>query len=356
MNNFTLWSNNKSQDFWFFDSVIGEQLNIGGTEFLIHKYKGTYNQGSDDKTQPDYDFMNELNIQDMLLLENRDRCYDENVYTMKGITEVEQNDFDLTQWGIMGTADTIFVEFHITTMLKIVGRKIMAGDVIEAPFLQDDFMMSLDDIQEFGKPIPKLYKVEDASRAKDGYDPTWRPHIWRVKMSPLTDSQEFRDILGDGDQESDLKNLISTHGIEVKINDAIVAQAEAVVPNRNFEHAHLYVNGVNENGIPYLLMADGIPPNGAELVGRGEQFPAGAAVGSWFLRTDYEPHVLFKKEETKWVRTEVDYRHKFMVANRVLEKFINNNNTVNTSDGPKSSKQAVSKVLAPRIKPEIDNE
>lgn len=356
MSGFSLWSNNRSQDSKYYDSIIGEQIDIGGTEFLVHKYIGTYNQGLDDKTQPDYDVLNELNIQDMLYLENRDRIYDENVYTMKGIMEVDQNDFDLTQWGLMGTADTIFVEFHITTMLKIVGRKIMSGDVIEVPFLRDDFMLSDDDIQDFGKAVPKIYKVEDASRAKDGYDPTWRPHLWRIKMSPITDSQEYRDILGDGDQAEDLKNLISTHGVEMRINDAIIAEAEAQVPNRNLEHAHLYVNGLNENGIPYLLMADGIPPNGAELVGRGDQFPADAMVGEWFLRTDYEPHVLFKREETKWARIEVDYRHKFMVANRVLERFINNNNKVQTNEGLVDSKQAISKVLAPRIKPEIDNE
>lgn len=356
MTGFTLWNANKSQDFRFFDSIIGEQINIGGTEFAIHKYKGTYNQGSDDKTQPDHDFMNELNIQDMLLLENRDRCYDENVYTVKGIMNVEQNDFDLTQWGLMGSADTIFVEFHISTMLQIVGRRIMSGDVIEVPFLRDDFMIPDDQIQDLGKSVPKIYKVEDASRAKDGYDPTWRPHLWRVKMSPVTDSQEFRDVLGDGDQDTDLKNLISTHNITMQISNAIQAEAEAQVPNRNFEHAHLYVDGVNENGIPYLLMADGIPPNGAELIGRGDQFPPNVVDGTWYLRTDYEPHVLFKKEGTQWTRMEVDYRHKYMVANRVLERFINNNNKVQTNDGLKDSKQAISKVLAPRIKPEIDNE
>lgn len=356
MNSFSMWSNNKSQDYLYYDSVIGEQIEIGGTEFLVHKYIGTVNQNLDDKTQPDYDELHEFNIQDLLFLENRDRLYDENVYTIKGLTEVEQNDFDLSQWGIMGTADTIFVQVHITTMLKVVGRKIMAGDIIEAPFLRDDFMIALDDIQDFGKSIPKLYKVEDASRSKEGYDPTWRPHLWRLKISPITDSQEYRDVLGDGDEESDLKNLISTHGIEVRINDAIMSEAEAQVPNRNMEHAHLYVNGQHENGLPYLIMADGIPPNGAELVGRGDYFPAEADVGSWFLRTDYEPHVLFKKEESKWVRTEVDYRHKMMAANRVLERFINNSNKVETSNGLVDSKQAISKVLAPKIRPEVDND
>ena len=351
----SLSSGTGNKDTSFFDSVISEQINIGGTEFLIHKYVGTYNQGADDKTIPDYDYMNELQIQDLLLLENRDRCYDPNIYSIYGLTEVEQNDFDLSQWGIMGSADTIFVEFSISTMLTAIGRKIMSGDVIEVPYLRDDFMMSSDNIQQFGKSIPKLYKVEDASRAKDGYDPTWRPHLWRIKMSPITDSQEFRDILGDGDLADDLKNLVSTHGIEMRIHDAIVGEAESQVPNRNLEHAHLYVDGQHENGLPYLLMADGEPPNGAELVGRGDYFPAQAMDGTWFLRTDYEPNVLFKYESTKWVRTEVDYRHKFSVANRVLERFINNNNQVQTVDGMVSSRQAISKVLAPRVKPEIDN-
>ena len=57
---------------------------VGGTDLNLHKYIGPYDQGETNKdgdaspTQPNYSGseINELTIQDLLFLENRDRKYD----------------------------------------------------------------------------------------------------------------------------------------------------------------------------------------------------------------------------------------------------------------------------------------
>ena len=54
--------------------------------------------------------------------------------------------------------------------------------------------------------------------------------MWRVKLGPITDSQEYRDILGTGEEEEDLRNLISTYQSSININDKLLEQAERDVP------------------------------------------------------------------------------------------------------------------------------
>lgn len=358
----SLWKPKKGNDYKFFDRLIAEQFRIGGTSFLIHKYLGVHKQDDiGDLTLPAHDSdTNVTDIQDLLLLENRDRHYEPNVFDLRGSYTLQENDFDLSQFGLFLSSDNITVEFHTNEMIGIMGRKLMSGDVIELPHLLEFDTLADDPECDPNMPIPKLYKVDDASRSTSGYSPTWFSHIWRVKMSPLTDSQEFRDILGDGDNATpegfcnsgdDLKNIISTFNDEIRISDAIMAEAERQVPNRNLEHAHLYVMPENENGLPYLFLSDGIPPNGAELIGRGDRFPLSFDIDDWFLRTDFEPNVLFQRAESSWDRKEVDYRKKFETADRILETFINNRNKVQLSSGEIDSKIAISKVAASKKRP-----
>jgi hypothetical protein len=63
----SLYRPNKQNDYRFFDRTISEELRVGGTDLYIHKYLGPTNQGpSIDYTQPEYDSLNPLNIQDLL--------------------------------------------------------------------------------------------------------------------------------------------------------------------------------------------------------------------------------------------------------------------------------------------------
>jgi hypothetical protein len=68
--------------------------------------------GNFDATQPTYETVDVLNIQDLLLLENRDRIYDPDVYVIRGVYNTQDVDFDLTQFGLFLNNDTIFMTFH----------------------------------------------------------------------------------------------------------------------------------------------------------------------------------------------------------------------------------------------------
>lgn len=377
MTRLSLWNIRKDKDYEFFDKTLSDMFYVGGVGVLVHKYIGPQPQGgSDDLTQPDVPDPLETTIQDLLLLENRDRKYDKNVYELRGVYNAQDNDFDLSQFGLFLSADNLFFAFHINDMIDIMGRKIMSGDVLELPNLRDDTLLSQDPDQQFGPVIPKLYKVDDTGRDAQGFSSTWYPHTWRVRISPLSDSQEYRDILdqaansfgdptaggednsvGTNDAGQTLRDLISTFPDELEISNSIIAEAERQVPNRNLEHAHLYVSEQNENGIPYLFMTDAEPPNGATLLGSGNEFPAMPADGSWFLRTDYSPNVLYKREGPRWVRKEADYKEKWTTANRTLCKFISNTGKVGTQNrGIIDSKQGIKELLSPlnrsKIKPE----
>ena len=95
----SLWRQEKSNDYNFFDSNIREQFEVGGTAFLVHKYLGPENVGEqNDPSQPNHyastNGASEVTIQDMLLMENRDRKYDPDIYELRGLYNVSDNDFD----------------------------------------------------------------------------------------------------------------------------------------------------------------------------------------------------------------------------------------------------------------------
>ena len=74
-------------------------------------------------------------------MENRDRKYDPDVFELRGVYNVSDNDFDLTQFGLFLTNDTLFISFHINDMVERMGRRLMPGDVIELPHLRDELYL-----------------------------------------------------------------------------------------------------------------------------------------------------------------------------------------------------------------------
>jgi hypothetical protein len=119
----------------YLDRIISEQYTVGGVDLYVHKYLGpqTGDVGDADATLPVYDTQNPLFIEDLLLLENRDRAYDPDVYVMRGVYRQQDIDFDLTQFGLFLSNDTVFITFHYNDMIDTLGRKLMVGDVIEIP-------------------------------------------------------------------------------------------------------------------------------------------------------------------------------------------------------------------------------
>ena len=179
----------------------------------------TSDAGLNDATQPAYATVSEQNIQDLLFLENRDRKYDTSVYNIRGVYNTGDIDFDLSQFGLFLQNDTLFITFHLNDMVENMGRKIIAGDVLELPHLMDFYPLDANIA-----PLRRYYVVQDAARASEGYSPTWWPHLWRAKCIPLVDGQEYRDILkqdagaGDG---STLQDFLSSYNKEIAINDGL---------------------------------------------------------------------------------------------------------------------------------------
>lgn len=363
----SLWRPNKGNDYKFFDRRISEMFTVGGTDVYVHKYLGPMT-GATSVSATEPGFLNDSvkNIQDLLFLENRDRKYDQNIYSIRAIYRISDNDFDLTQFGLFLTGDTVFMVFHLNDMIDTLGRKIMAGDVMELPHLKDYYPLD-DDIPV---ALKRFYVVQDSTRSAEGFAPTWYPHLWRVKLAPLVDSQEYKDIIdnikydsdGDGIEDSPISDLLSTLDKYTEINDAIVQRAEEEVPASGYDTSWIYTAPVTEDGRPGdpagldassisedasesltdttagtvppsqkvtgYLTSDALPPNGAQ-VAAGIAFPASAATGAFYLRLDYVPNRLFRYDGRRWVRVEDSVRTNLTpgIGNKTQRSgFINNQN------------------------------
>ena len=346
----SLWNPVKKNDYKFIDRIVGEHIHAGGTGVHVHKYLGVHaeNDGKDPTRPSSADNNSEVFIQDLLFLENRDRKYSKDIFELRGQYNIQDNDFDLTQFGAFLANDTLFMNFHIESMVEAVGRKLMPGDVLELPHLRDDLLLGSEEA------IDRYYVVQEGSRPAEGYDPGWWPHLWRVKLGPISDSQEYRDILGTGEEEGDLRTLISTYQNEIQVNDAILEQANNDVPYdpQYRETAHLYYDESvkDKPAVGVGTWAGGDAPNGISVVGSGEKFPtSGINDGDYFLRTDFQPNRLFKKKGTRWIRISDDNQSQWAAANKILTSFINNDNFSVANDGEVTEEKTnLSKVVKPR--------
>ena len=371
MSRLSLYRPEKSADYEFLDRIILEQFSVGGTDMNLHKYLGpkTPQTGESTADQPAYDVVKETNIQDLLFLENRDRKYDQDVYTIRCAYTVQDNDFNLSQFGLFLSNDTIFITVHINSSVKTIGRKILSGDVIELPHLKDEYALN-----DFDSALKRYYVVEEVTRPSEGYSQTWYPHLYRLKLKQIYDSQEYSDILdlpaAEG-SENTLRDLLSTFETEMNINNAVVAQAEADAPFSGYDTAHYYTLAVDERGRPAVvqsddsteiaatpvrkgysgyLMGDGIAPNG-EQFGTGIGFPQDSQAGDYFLRIDFMPNRLFRYDGRRWVKVEDAVRMTMTNgADRQTQKgtFINNTTVSDICDDPVEERQSLSKALRPR--------
>ena len=385
----------KGNDYKFFDRNIREMFTVGGTDLHLHKYLGPYDQGDTQKdgeaspTQPNYagSEINETTIQDLLFLENRDRKYSSDVYTVRGIYNVQDQDFNLSQFGMFLSNDTLFLTVHLNDIVERIGRKPMSGDVIEFPHMKEDY--SLD--ESIPIALKRYYVVEDVNRAAEGFSATWWPHLLRLKMKTLVDSQEFRDVIGDATTTGSVASYMSTYNREKTINDQVVAQAESDAPKSGFNYKQYYVAPIDERGnirtenvnteeqrassdatvnatidtpasshYGFYLDGDAIQnadgtvsgvPNG-NPAGFGISFPtSGVDQGDYFLRTDFLPNRLFRYDGNRWVKIEDSVR--ITTTNndsRANYKtgFVNNTSEATINGLTTKQRQSLSEALKPK--------
>ena len=383
----SIYKPEKGNDYKFFDRNIKEQFSVGGTDIYLHKYIGPYDQGATNKdglaspTQPNYSgTTSETTIQDLLFLENRDRKYSSDVYVVRGIYNVQDIDFNLSQFGMFLQNDTIFMTVHLNDIVERIGRKPMSGDVIELPHMKDDF--SLD--ENIPIALKRFYVVEDVNRAAEGFSQTWWPHLLRLKLKTLVDSQEFRDVIGDAETTGSLASYMSTYNKEKEINTAVVQQAEADAPKSGFNYKQFYVAPIDERGnirtdnvnsdgsvatdktvnavidtpasshYGFYYNGDGVPPNG-NPAGFGTSFPTtNVDKGDYFLRTDFLPNRLFRFDSVRWVKVEDSVRLTMSntdTKNTFKSQFVNSSGTTTINGLTVEQRQS----LTDALKPQADN-
>jgi len=366
----SLYHPEKGNNYKFIDKTIWQMFQVGGTDVLVHRYlgPGTAIQGNTPST-PVYDTADPTQIQDMLFLENRDRKYDPDVYILRGVYNMQDIDFNLSQFGLFLQNDTVFMTFHINDTVEKLGRKIIAGDVIELPHLKDEY--ALNDLQF---ALKRFYVVEEVNRAAEGFSLTWYPHLYRAKCKPLVDSQEFKQILdavqtdANGDPtNTTLRDIMSTYEKEMQITAGVLDQAEADAPKSGYDTTTYYhlqkgpdgkpqllsadlenvnitddqIQATDENGAPLFdsegnpiyagvtadqtymsierggygeinggndtWLDDAIPANGARFTA-AIAFPTNPQIGQFCMRTDYQPTRLFRYNGTRWIKIEDNVR------------------------------------------------
>ncbi len=306
----SLYRPNKTNDYKFLDKTIKEMFTAGATDLYVHKYAGVANSGpSQDLTQPQYDSLDPTNIQDLLFLENRDRKFDKDIYRLRGHYNVQNLDFDLSQFGLFLNNDIIFITVHYNDMIDIIGRKLMVGDVLELPHLTDYHPLN----ETIPTGLRRYYQITDGNFASEGFTQTWYPHLWRIKCEPLVDSQEFSNILsaplnkdnflGDWDRTKtyvpgyvvsygdknytpkqdvpagiaptdtdyweldaadNLRDILGRYNKNIEINDAVIAEAARILPKAGYDRSQLYVVPTYENNQPAppvsIITANGVAP------------------------------------------------------------------------------------------------
>lgn len=333
----SLYREKKSNDYRFFDRIIKEQFTVGGTDLYVHKYMGIQDQGpSADLTQPQRSTLDPTQIQDLLFLENRDRNYAPDIYRIRGHYNVQNLDFDLSQFGLFLNNDTIFITIHYNEMIELIGRKLMVGDVLELPHLTDYHPLN----ELIPTSLRRYYQVTDGNFASEGFSSTWYAHLWRIKCEPLIDSQEFSSILeqplnkdnylgvwdktktyvpgyvvtyGDKnyvassnvpigtpctifddatqtyiinapywslDSADNLKDILSRYNTNIAINDAALAEAKRLLPKSGYDNSNLYVVSTDTNDEPVSatsivsLLGAPVRPQGTiqEIISRGQNY------------------------------------------------------------------------------------
>jgi hypothetical protein len=328
----SLYRPTKSNDYTYFDKVISEQFTVGGTDLYIHKYLGPDAQTpSPDYTQPQYVTPDPTQIQDLLFLENRDRKYNPNIFRLRGHYNVQNLDFDLSQFGLFLNNDIIFITVHYNDMIDIVGRKLIVGDVLELPHLLDYNPLK----ESIPVALKRFYQITDGNYASEGFSQTWYPHLWRIKCEPLVDSQEFSNILKEpidtdnylGDYDKDkiyppgyvvswgdknyisiaevpigknppdpaywqldtnqnLKDILATYNRNISINNAQLEEAKRILPKSGYDNSKLYVvptYGVFEsNSTPSGKLDQPAPPINIVTGSQGSPSTTGTVV---FMRS-----------------------------------------------------------------------
>lgn len=286
------------------------------------------------------------NIQDKILLENRDREYDKDYTLLKGSYDLVDATTELSRFGIETPSQSIYLTVSFSACVAALGRPLIIGDIIELP----SEMQYSAEMRE----IRKWMEVTDVAWSTEGYTPGWQPTMLRVIMQPAYRTQENQDIFGDM-AENDLfeelglrdkgdgKNEFTQDYSDV--SQEIQAQSKELVPEAGREGSsavHQFtpdqlaaakehgINNMNKLGLnpSGLYVEDAMPPNNAPFT-EGTSFPEKPKNKDYHRLTyenldDYYPARLYRYSSAKgrWIFLETDKRDQYNSDKPRLEEFL----------------------------------
>lgn len=290
----------------------------------------------------DFSKTNQQNIQDKILLENRDRDYMTDPISLKGYYDLVGVSSDLTKLGIEGLPSTYQIKVNFNMCVSTIGRPIVIGDIVELP---SETQYTPDLI-----PVKKYLEVTDVAWDSTSYTPGWMPTMLLLSAQPAIASQETRDIFGDISASIDSSGLFSTDDGNATtyqdysdVNNTIAAESLNLVPElgsegsntvREFSDAELeathelfpHINryGFNRTG---LYVEDAIPQNGAPYT-EGPDFPATPFDGAYHRMvyagsaSDVPPRLYrFSATKHRWIYLETDRRLQYNTQKAGLDEY-----------------------------------
>lgn len=185
------------------------------------------------------------NIQDKILMENRDRAYETDPVLMKGYYAIIEVQTDLTRFGVELPSQTYALQISFTSCVAILGRPLVIGDIIRMPSeTQYSAMM---------QSVYKWMEVTDVTWAANGYTASWVPLLLKVTVAPAYASEETQDIFGD----------LSERRVEPN-GDGLMDQGNGRNPNfQDFSDIATFIK---------TAALDNVPENGRETSGYIKEF------------------------------------------------------------------------------------
>ena len=281
------------------------------------------------------------NIQDRILLENRDRDYLETPITMKCYYTPLDVQANSSKFGWFQN-DVYTIQVSFGQAVSMLGRPFVVGDIVQLPSDNQYSPLTM-------QPVLKYLEVTDVAWNATSYTPSWVPTMQRLLAVPALASEETQQIFGKLGETIDSTGLSDNNdGSNQKYQDisniskTAKAKANTAVPERGQDDADIAevsregiisaaklgidIAKLNVTKTPYSR--DGLPPNG-EPYTTGEAFPDNPKNGDYHRMTyekmgnDIAPRLYrYFERKQSWLLIQVDQRFKLRKSKPTLQEFI----------------------------------
>jgi len=307
-----------------------------------------FNGGSDDYWTVqaleliDYEKTNVGNIEDRILLENRDVDYSTDPIKMKCYYTPIDVVANASKFGFFQEENIYNISVSFGQAVALLGRPFVIGDIVELPS-EKQFTPSL-------QPVLKYLQVTDVAWQTTSYTASWTPTMQRLLAVPALATQETQQIFGKLTEDLDDTGLADINdGTSQKYQDianiskTIKAKANTDVPERGQDDADIaevsddaiaYAKNYPKMNIGKLNIAktpyseDAMPPNG-EPYTEGETFPERPKNGDYHrltydsLKKDIAPRLFrFSSRKGHWIQLAVDRKYQARKTKPKLQEYI----------------------------------